>query len=96
MEIVYKTKKENPKKPKNILVFCTAKTSKCGKVDFDEKTQTLCVCDKELCNSEECKMEKVKGNWTCKKESEKESKNGAGTSYTHLIIAFIVGAIFFH
>jgi len=48
---------------------------------YDGKKTKTCVCDKDLCNN----MEEPK-------------KNGAqaGTSYSHFIIAFIVGAIFFH
>jgi len=52
------------------------------------KTKT-CVCDTELCNEAEIPKPETKpqpGN----------EAQSAGTSYIHLNIAFIVGAIFFH
>jgi len=50
---------------------------------------TACVCDTELCNEVDIEP---------KPKPEPPTENGAqaGTSYTHLIIAFIVGTIFLH
>jgi len=77
--------------------YCGATTSKCLQADSTEMTQTFCPCYTELCNDRECKAEKIDGNWICKMEPQNGPQNGAdGTSYTHFIIAFIVGAIFLH
>jgi len=89
------------------LLFCATKEVKCDVFDSTEQRETICPCNTELCNDGICKAEKKDGNWTCIIEPIKkpDNANGAdgtngadgadGTLDTHLIIAFIVGAIFF-
>jgi len=79
---------------------------------LDEKpggTETNCFCKTALCNDDPTLKPKPETSETPKPETtpkpekgtekgpETGTQNGAvGTSYTHLIIAFIVGAMFLH
>jgi len=90
-------------KKTQILLWCVPLTQKCHKKDLPGGSDTVCTCNKELCNAGECKVEKKDDEIvTCEMgppptpKPDSNTDNGAdGTSYTHLIIAFIVGAIFF-
>jgi len=86
-----------------IVLMCVPETQDCDKVEKPDGTVTICKCNTEMCNAGECKVEKKDDEIeTCDMgppptpKPDSNTDNGAnGTSYTHLIIAFIVGAIFF-
>jgi len=86
-----------------IFLWCIPQNAECKKVEDSDLSNTVCKCNNELCNAGECKVEKKDDEIeTCDMgppptpKPDSNTDNGAnGTSYTHLIIAFIVGAIFF-
>jgi hypothetical protein len=92
------------KKTTEIYLLCIGTIAKCNKEENTDFTMTTCKCKKDLCNAGECKVEKKDDEIvTCEMgppptpKPDSNTDNGAdGTSYTHLIIAFIVGAMFFH
>jgi len=99
---------DKKKKITQITLRCVPLDQTCLKEEEDDLATTICKCDEELCNAGECKVEMKKNEKGEKKvekcemvpikepKEPKDNANGAdGTSYTHLIIAFIIGAIFF-